>query len=171
MGKGTDKLYITHSEWSSSDQFSASAGSNVNARAAPGSFKRLPFNFCAASLQPFHHPVCTPAGTIFDIEVISTWLATHTTNPVTGEPLKASDLIKLNFARNGDTDAGAAEGKKEALGEMVDPVTFKVFTDNTHIVAIRHGGEANVRRPRVQPERHNHAPRPAEYRESRSEPV
>jgi peptidyl-prolyl cis-trans isomerase-like 2 len=27
---------------------------------------------------------------------------------------------------------------------MVDPVTFKVFTDNTHIVAIRHGMEANV---------------------------
>lgn len=27
---------------------------------------------------------------------------------------------------------------------MVDPVTFKVFTDNTHIVAIRHGTEANV---------------------------
>ncbi|OBT90687.1 hypothetical protein VE02_00499 [Pseudogymnoascus sp. 03VT05] len=144
MGKGTDKLYITHSEWSSSDQFSASAGSNVNARSAPGSFKRLPFNFCAASLQPFHHPVCTPSGTIFDIEVINTWLTTHSTNPVTGSPLKASELIKLNFARNGDTDAGAAEGRKEALGEMVDPVTFKVFTDNTHIVAIRHGGEANV---------------------------
>ena len=30
------------------------------------------------------------------------------------------------------------------MGEMVDPVTFKVFTDNTHIVAIQHGTEANV---------------------------
>ena len=51
----------------------------------------------------------------------------------------------MNFARNGDTDAhdgggGVGEGK----GEMVDPVTFKVFTDNTHIIAIRHGSEANV---------------------------
>lgn len=59
--------------------------------------------------------------------------------------MKEKELIKLNFARNGDTDAhdgggGAGEGK----GEMVDPVTFKVFTDNTHIVAIRHGSEANV---------------------------
>lgn len=26
MGKGTDKLYITHSEWASSDAFSASKG-------------------------------------------------------------------------------------------------------------------------------------------------
>lgn len=57
--------------------------------------------------------------------------------------MKPKDLIKLNFARNGDTaarDGGAGDGK----GEMVDPVTFKVFTDNTHIVAIRHGAEANV---------------------------
>lgn len=54
-------------------------------------------------------------------------------------------MIKLNFARNGDTDVhdgggGAGDGK----GEVMDPVTFKVFTDNTHIVAIRHGTEANV---------------------------
>jgi peptidyl-prolyl cis-trans isomerase-like protein 2 len=59
--------------------------------------------------------------------------------------LKEKELIKLNFARNGDTDAhdgggGAGDGR----GEMVDPVTFKVFTDNTHIVAIKHGSEANV---------------------------
>lgn len=54
-------------------------------------------------------------------------------------------MIKLNFARNGDTDANdGGGGAGDGLGEMVDPVTFKVFTDNTHIVAIRHGSEANV---------------------------
>ncbi|PMD22133.1 peptidyl-prolyl cis-trans isomeras-like protein-like 2 [Hyaloscypha hepaticicola] len=146
MGKGTDKLYITHSEWSSSDAYSASAGSNVSQKAPNGAnFKRLPFNFCAASLQPFKHPVCTAEGTIFDVEVISQWLEKHGTNPVTGKPLKDKDLIKLNFARNGDTDAhDGGGGLGEGKGEMVDPVTFKVFTDNTHIVAIRHGSEANV---------------------------
>jgi len=53
----------------------------------------------------------------------------------------------LNFARNGDTDAqerGSGGAGGDGKGEMVDPVTFKVFTDNTHIVAIRHGTEANV---------------------------
>lgn len=55
----------------------------------------------------------------------------HDTNPVDGKPLKQSDLIKLNFARN-DED------------QYVDPVTFKVLTDNTHVVAIRHGDSANV---------------------------
>jgi peptidyl-prolyl cis-trans isomerase-like protein 2 len=107
-------------------------------------FKRLPFNYCAASLQPFKHPVCSPEGTIFDVEAISEWLTRHSTNPTDGKPLKKKDLIKLNFARNGDIDASRDPGNNEGLGEMVDPVTFKIFTDNTHIVAIRHGSEANV---------------------------
>jgi peptidyl-prolyl cis-trans isomerase-like protein 2 len=139
-------IQITHSEWSSSDAYSASAGSNVTHKAPNGSsFKRLPFNFCAASLQPFKHPVCTAEGTIFDVEVISQWLEKHGTNPVTGKSLKDRELIKLNFARNGDADAQDGRGGLgDGQGEMVDPVTFKVFTDNTHIVAIRHGTEANV---------------------------
>ncbi|KAK2032804.1 cyclophilin type peptidyl-prolyl cis-trans isomerase/CLD [Colletotrichum zoysiae] len=143
MGKNTDKLYITHSEWSSSDAYSASAGANVNGRPRPGSFRRLPFNFCAASLQPFKNPVCTKDGTIFDAEVISSWLDKHDTNPVDGEPLKAKDLIKLNFARNAGTDSRSA-GLSDGQGDLIDPVTFKVFTDNTHIVAVRHGSYANV---------------------------
>ncbi|KAI1102830.1 hypothetical protein F4804DRAFT_311810 [Jackrogersella minutella] len=138
MGKGTDKLYITHSEWSSSDAYTASTGSRTAANG--GSFKRLPFNFCAASLQPFKNPVCTSDGTIFDVEVISKWLENHKTNPINGEPLAARDLIKLNFARNGDVDTKGADAK----GDLIDPVSFKVFTDNTHIVAIRHGTYANV---------------------------
>ncbi|KAI0386141.1 hypothetical protein F5Y04DRAFT_116396 [Hypomontagnella monticulosa] len=143
MGKGTDKLYITHSEWSSSDAYSANTGSRTGPNGA--SFKRLPFNFCAASLQPFKNPVCTPEGTIFDVEVISKWLENHTTNPVNGEPLAARDLIKLNFARNGDVDSKGADGLgSDGKGDLIDPVSFKVFTDNTHIVAIRHGTYANV---------------------------
>ncbi|KUI60544.1 Peptidyl-prolyl cis-trans isomerase-like 2 [Cytospora mali] len=146
MGKGTDKLYITHSEWSSSDAYSASVGSGAGLRAqrAGANFRRLPFNFCAASLQPFKNPVCTPEGTIFDVEVISAWLEKHDTNPVNGQPLSAKDLIKLNFARNADTEADPNAGLSDGKGDMIDPVTFKVFTDNTHIVAIRHGTYANV---------------------------
>ncbi|KAL6808594.1 cyclophilin-like protein [Trichoderma camerunense] len=143
MGKGTDKLYITHSEWSSSDAYSASVG--AGARSAQNiPFRKLPFNFCAASLQPFKNPVCTPDGTVFDVEVISAWLEKHPNqNPVNAEPLQKKDLIRLNFARNAEADslgAGLSDGK----GDLIDPVTYKVFTDNTHIVAIRHGNYANV---------------------------
>ena len=130
MGKGTDKLYITHSEWSSEDAFSASAGANARKAANAGAganFKRLPFNFCSVSLQPFEHPVCTSDGTIFDLTNILPWIKKHGTNPVNGQPLKSADLIKLNFAKNDE-------------GEYVDPVTFKVITDNTHLVALRNTG-------------------------------
>ena len=95
--------------------------------AADTTFKRLPFNYCALSLQPFKHPVCTTAGTIFDIENIVPWLEKHGTNPVDGQPLKNSDLIRLNFAKNED-------------GEYVDPITYKIFTDNTHMVALKSSG-------------------------------
>jgi peptidyl-prolyl cis-trans isomerase-like protein 2 len=88
--------------------------------------------------------VCTPDGTIFDVEVIGAWLEKHPNqNPVTGESLQKKDLIRLNFARNSESNslgAGLSDGK----GDLIDPVTYKVFTDNTHIVAIRHGTYANV---------------------------
>ncbi|GAB0137419.1 Peptidyl-prolyl cis-trans isomerase cyp8 [Epichloe bromicola] len=146
MGKGTDKLYITHSEWSSSDAYSASIGAKASSRngSSQAPFRRLPFNFCAASLQPFKNPVCTPDGTIFDVEVIGAWLDKHPNqNPVNGKELHKKDLIRLNFARNASSDslgAGLSDGK----GDLIDPVTYKVLTDNTHIVAIRHGTYANV---------------------------
>jgi len=71
--------------------------------------------------------VCTPDGTIFDLTNIIPWLKKHGTNPVTGAQLSHKDLLKLHMAKNED-------------GEYCDPVTFKVFTDNTHIVAIRTSG-------------------------------
>lgn len=75
--------------------------------------------------------MCTTDGQIFDHENIIRWLINHDTNPTSGKPLKQSSLIKLNFAQN-------------EVGGYVDPVTFKEFTDNSHIVAIRHGDSANV---------------------------
>lgn len=71
--------------------------------------------------------MCTGDGTIFDLTNILPWIKKHGTNPVNGEPLKSSDLIKLHFTKNDE-------------GEFVDPVTFKVITDNTHLLAIRNTG-------------------------------
>ncbi|KAI5287798.1 Peptidyl-prolyl cis-trans isomerase cyp8, partial [Ascosphaera atra] len=125
---------ITHSEWASEDAYSASAGAGAaHARkggTVPGAtFRRLPFNYCALSLQPFNHPVCTPDGSaIFDLVHILPYLKEHgNVNPVTGTPLKPSELVKLHFAKN-------------EAGEYVDPVTYKVLTNNTHIVAIKTSG-------------------------------
>ena len=71
--------------------------------------------------------MCTAEGAVFDIDNILPWLLEHGTNPVDGKSLKTEDLIRLHFVKNDE-------------GEMVDPVTFKVFTDNTHIVALKTTG-------------------------------
>lgn len=121
---------ITHSEWASDASYSASAGAGLSAsKQADNQFKRLPFNFCALSLQPFKTAVCTIEGTIFDLDNILSWLLKHGTNPVTGKKLTVNELIHLNFTKN-------------EQGEFVDPVTFKVFTNNSHLVAIK--GSGNV---------------------------
>lgn len=76
--------------------------------------------------------------------MIGAWLDKHPEqNPVDGKPLLKKDLIKLNFARNAESDSLGA-GLSDEKGDLIDPVTYKVFTDNTHIVAIRHGTYANV---------------------------
>jgi peptidyl-prolyl cis-trans isomerase-like protein 2 len=124
MHIGTDKLYITHSEWASSDSYGATQGYQSKT-AFP--FKRLPFNFCSLSLQPYTHPVCTHDGTIFELTHVIPWLKKHGTNPVTGEKLSYKELLKLNMHRN-ESD------------EFCDPVTYKVFTDNTHLVALKTSG-------------------------------
>ena len=47
--------------------------------------------------------------------------------PIPGRELKASELIKMHWSRN-------------EKGEFQDPISYKVFTDNTHIVCIRTSG-------------------------------
>ncbi|XP_068956900.1 RING-type E3 ubiquitin-protein ligase PPIL2 [Petaurus breviceps papuanus] len=55
------------------------------------------------------------------------WMKKYGTSPSSGEKLDAKSLIKLNFAKNN-------EGKYHC------PVLFTVFTNNSHIVAIKPTG-------------------------------
>ena len=77
---------------------------------------------CNALLQ-----ACTLDGTTYDISNIVPYVMKHKKHPVTGEPLALKDIVKLNFA-------------KSAEGEYICPMLKKVFTDHTHIVAIRTSG-------------------------------
>ncbi|KAG6878625.1 hypothetical protein C0993_001148 [Termitomyces sp. T159_Od127] len=130
MGHGnSNKLYITHAEHTG--QFgSHSASSGYKAKAqAPHPGNRTPFDSCALSFQQFTHPVCARnsdgTGTVFDLVNIIPWLKQHNnTHPVTKEPLAPTDLITLHYSR------------KEASGEIYDPISFKPFSEHSHIVAI-----------------------------------
>ncbi|KAF9170110.1 Peptidyl-prolyl cis-trans isomerase cyp8 [Mortierella sp. AD010] len=127
MGKGTDKMYITHSEWSNEFSEGGMTFGGAGGRKKTQIFRRLPFDCCSLSLQPFEHPVCTEDGIIFDLVNIVPYLKKFGTNPATGEKLDAKSLIKLNFFKN-------------ANDEYHCPISLRVFNENTHIVAIKPSG-------------------------------
>jgi peptidyl-prolyl cis-trans isomerase-like 2 len=64
---------------------------------------------------------------MFEFEHLFSFVRKHKRNPVTANPMTTADIIKLNMAKNPD-------------GLWHCPVTFKVFNNNTHIVAIRPTG-------------------------------
>lgn len=122
MGKhrhSKDRLFITmtehKNEW----------GGKKDPTQAP--IPRLSFNYCPLSLQPFSDPVCSPDGTVFDIVNIIPFVKRYHKNPVTGAPLKIDELIKLKYYQDEE-------------GNYICPVSKKVFTDSTKIVAIKPSG-------------------------------
>jgi len=117
-----DKLYLTCSEWT---QFYGGKKQNLDKERAE--FRRLPYHSCSLSMQPFEHPYCTKEGVIYDLQFILPFLKKYGVNPVDGEKLTPKDLIKLNFHKN-------------AHDKYHCPVTFKVFNENTHLVAVKQTG-------------------------------
>ncbi|KAM6498398.1 Cyclophilin-like domain containing protein [Amanita muscaria] len=133
MGHGnSNKLYITHLEHTGVyGSHSSSTGYKGKAQEPP--VARTPFDCCALSFQPFSHPVCARnedgTGTVFDLINIIPWLKQHNnTHPITKSPLAPTDLITLHYSR------------KEASGEIHDPISFKPFSEHSHIVAVAQTG-------------------------------
>jgi peptidyl-prolyl cis-trans isomerase-like 2 len=117
-----DKLWITYKELV---QDWGGKSDDLGFKNFP--LKKLPFYCCSLSFMPFNDPVCLQDGTIFDLINILPYIKKFKKNPVTGLPLKASDLIKLNFSKNED-------------GEYHCPITYKPFTENSTIIAIKETG-------------------------------
>ncbi|KAG1673499.1 RING-type E3 ubiquitin-protein ligase PPIL2 [Nymphon striatum] len=115
------RWYLTCTEWR------VLYGGKKKARPEDLEFRRLPFDHCALSLQPFEHPLCSTDGVIFDLMNIVPFIKKYGINPVDGKPLEAKSLIKLHFHKNQE-------------GNYHCPVLFKVFNENSHIVAIKTTG-------------------------------
>ena len=86
-------------------------------------FKRLPYDCCCITLVPFEVPYADLEGNVFELEAIHNFLKKFKVNPVTGKPMDAKKLIKLNFFKNNED-------------EYHCPALFKPFTKNSHIVAV-----------------------------------
>lgn len=115
-----DKMYITSTEWRESyggKKVESSENEHIK-------FKRLPFDHCSITMAPFEHPYCDEHGNCFDLQAIHDFLKQFKVNPITGKPLDAKSLIKLNFYKNNED-------------EYHCPALFKPFTKNSHIVANR----------------------------------
>ncbi|XAR51367.1 Peptidylprolyl isomerase [Bertholletia excelsa] len=123
MGKkqhSKDRMFITKTEW-------ATEWGGAKSKEVRTPFKRLPFYCCALTFTPFEDPVCCEDGSVFDLMNIIPYIRKYGKHPVTGGPLKLEDLIPLVFHKNSD-------------GEFHCPVLNKVFTEFTHIVAIKTTG-------------------------------
>lgn len=116
--------YLTYTEWST-----LYGGKKAGPSTDDLTFKRLPFDHCCLSLQPYEVPYCDSDGNIFDLEPLIPYLKKYKTNPVTGRPLDVKSLIKLNIFKN-------------AEGQYHCPVLFKTFTNSTSIVCIATTGNA-----------------------------
>mmetsp|Transcript_108621 Transcript_108621/g.324811 ORF Transcript_108621/g.324811 Transcript_108621/m.324811 type:complete len:546 (+) Transcript_108621:204-1841(+) len=117
MGKNQhskDLLHLRPTEW-------AQDGRGFKERTR-SPFARLPLHCCFLSFQPFENPVGTRDGAVFDVAHIIAYIKRFGVNPVTGGKLEVGELVPLHFHRN-------AEGKLHC------PVTYKVFTNHSHVVA------------------------------------
>ncbi|XP_032667950.1 RING-type E3 ubiquitin-protein ligase PPIL2 isoform X2 [Odontomachus brunneus] len=119
-----DKMYLTYTEWST---LYGGRKSGTLETSEEKTFRRLPFNHCCLTLQPFEHPYCDAHGNVFELEAILEYLKRYKHNPVTSKPLDAKSLIKLNFHKN-------------VQDEYQCPVLYKLFTKHSHIVAIKTTG-------------------------------
>ena len=59
--------------------------------------KKIPFNLCSLTLEEVQDPVCLKSGHIFDIKNIVPYITKYKKNPISGEKLEISDLIKITF--------------------------------------------------------------------------
>ena len=84
---------------------------------------RLDFDVCALTFRPFGNPVTTSEGKfVFDLLSLVPYVKKNKKHPITGKPLELKDLKKLTYHKNRE-------------GKYFCPVTCKVFTNHTKIVA------------------------------------
>ena len=121
-----DKLYLTSTEWTTL-YGGKRANDEYHNHSKQSEFKRLPYDHCSLSLQPFRDPYCTSNGIVYDLANVVPFVQQYGIDPYSGVKMEIKQLIKLNFHKNTD-------------GFYHCPVLFKIFNQSSHIVAIKTTG-------------------------------
>jgi peptidyl-prolyl cis-trans isomerase-like protein 2 len=140
-----EKQYLSSREQKAQGRSRSNTAHNSNQASSGVVQKSLPFKCCALTLVPFETPACTISdgkangssssndsnkkdvkyGIVFENTSLTEYVWKHKKDPVTGNPLKSSQIIKLNMDKDSET------------GQWQCPVLTKAFSDhNTKIVAV-----------------------------------
>eukprot|EP00537_Pseudo-nitzschia_pungens_P011010 CAMPEP_0172383426 /NCGR_PEP_ID=MMETSP1061-20121228/1296_1 /TAXON_ID=37318 /ORGANISM="Pseudo-nitzschia pungens, Strain cf. pungens" /LENGTH=782 /DNA_ID=CAMNT_0013111659 /DNA_START=166 /DNA_END=2514 /DNA_ORIENTATION=- len=158
-----EKQYLSAKEQREQGRSRSNPNASASTAANHGVVQRsLPFRCCALTLVPFETPVCTLVeanananaiadstafkqkhkqkqkhkhGVVFDNSALMEFVLRNKKDPVTGNPLVSSKIIRLQMDRDSET------------GDWRCPVLTKAFSDQTKIVAVispSGGNEAHV---------------------------
>ena len=139
-----DRLFITATEWRNEH-----GGKKRKQRTE---HQPIDFDKCALSMSSFKIPCCLEEGVIFEYAVLKEFLEKYKANPVSGAESKSEDILRLNmvmvlcfypdatFAYFVDHRIYLHTQTKNQDGLWHCPVTCKVFTNNSHVVAIKTTG-------------------------------
>ena len=92
-----DKTYVSANEYAW--YFGGKNAEKLQAAKGMG-FRRLPFDHCALSMQPFTTPFATRDGYVFEISSILPFLKRNGQNPVTGKKLSSEVFQKFKISDN-----------------------------------------------------------------------
>lgn len=73
--------YLTYTEWTT--LYGGKKSGPPSAEDAE--FRRLPFDHCCLTMQPFEHPYGDKKGNVFELQAILDYIKKYKTNPVNGE--------------------------------------------------------------------------------------
>eukprot|EP01064_Diplonema_japonicum_P024039 TRINITY_DN34507_c0_g1_i1.p1 TRINITY_DN34507_c0_g1~~TRINITY_DN34507_c0_g1_i1.p1 ORF type:complete len:537 (+),score=122.18 TRINITY_DN34507_c0_g1_i1:67-1611(+) len=120
-GRNKDRLYIKTSEYSDG------MGGMKEKQGEGPRYVLLPFTYCCLTFLPMEDPVFTQDGRCYEKEALVKYLQKNKKNPATGEPMGLDDVYKMKIT-------------KSDKNETICPVTSKVLTEHSRVVAIRTTG-------------------------------
>ena len=128
-----DRMFLTQTEWKRLGGGGQNKALAIQKQYAKS--QRLSFDTCALSFTRHSNPACTrDCGIPIDILELVPFLRKYNVHPITGKPISrneiANTIVPMTFHKN-------REGKFHC------PITFNVFSKQSHIVVVAPSSSRN----------------------------